>query len=102
MRVRAATANKASKDRALPKCWVSICFYKKQPVKKIWTKSESWPVQFFVSVLHKQLTDFTSKIINNIQIERGLHLFQGLLLFLEKELDFSGVFIKIIFYKFWP
>ena len=31
-RVRAVTANKASKDRALPKCWVSICFYKKQPV----------------------------------------------------------------------
>ena len=31
-RLRAVTANKASKDRALPKCWVSICFYKKQPV----------------------------------------------------------------------
>ena len=53
-----------------------------------------------------ELTDFTSKIINNIQIERGLHLFQGLFLFwspvLEKELDFSGSFIKIIFHKFWP
>ena len=53
-----------------------------------------------------ELTDFTSKNINNIQIERGLHLFQGIFLFwspaLEKELDFIGVFINIIFYKFWP
>ena len=76
-------------------------------VKTIWTKSEPWPLQFFVSVLVKlELSDFTSKIINKIQIERGLHLFQGLFLFwspvLEKELDFSGSFIKIIFHKFWP
>ena len=52
-----------------------------------------WPCLF------RPLT--TSKIINKIQIEIGLHLFQGLFLFwspvLKKELDFSGVFINIIF-----
>jgi hypothetical protein len=34
---RAATAGKAPKALvALPRFWVSICSYKKQPVKKIW------------------------------------------------------------------
>ena len=33
---RGATAGKAPKSRALPRFWVSIRSYKKQPVKKIW------------------------------------------------------------------
>ena len=33
---RAATAGKAPKAWALPRFWVSIRSYKKQPVKKIW------------------------------------------------------------------
>ena len=34
--IRAATAGKAPKAWALPRFWVSIRSYKKQPVKKIW------------------------------------------------------------------
>ena len=33
---QAAMATKASKARALPKFWVSICSYQKQLVKEIW------------------------------------------------------------------
>ncbi len=33
---RAATAGKAPKAWALPRVWVSIHSYQKQPVKKIW------------------------------------------------------------------
>ena len=33
---RVATAAKAAKDWSLPRFWVSIHSYKKQPVKKIW------------------------------------------------------------------
>ena len=33
---RAATAGKAPKAWVLPRFWVSIGCYKKQPVKKIW------------------------------------------------------------------
>ena len=36
MRSKVAMTTKASKARALPKFWVSICSYKKQPVEKIW------------------------------------------------------------------
>ena len=35
-KIRGATTGKASKAWALPRFWVSICSYKKQPVKKIW------------------------------------------------------------------
>ena len=35
IRYRVATSNKAPKVWALPKFWVLICSYQKQPVKKI-------------------------------------------------------------------
>ena len=36
LRARAATAGKAAKDWSLPRFWVSLCYYKKQPFKEIW------------------------------------------------------------------
>ena len=38
MSIRGTKAGKASKAWALPIFWVSICSYKKQPVKKIWSR----------------------------------------------------------------
>ena len=36
--IRGATAGKAPKAWALPRFWVSIGSYKKQPVKKFWAR----------------------------------------------------------------
>ena len=51
-KIRAATAGKAPKAWALPRFWVSICSYKKQPVKKIWVRilDLAW-VKFAVAAL---------------------------------------------------
>ena len=38
LHIRAATAGKTPKAWALPRFWVSIRSYKKQPVKKIWDR----------------------------------------------------------------
>ena len=50
---RAATAGKALKVWTLPKCWVSIPSYKKQPVKKICGRilGLAWP-KFAVASLN--------------------------------------------------
>ena len=50
---RGATTGKAPKAWALPRFWVSICSYKKQPVKKIWGRILvlAW-LKFAVAPLH--------------------------------------------------
>ena len=54
---RAATAGKAGKVWSLPRFWVSIPSYKKQPVKKIWGKilGLAW-LKFAVASLHSMIT----------------------------------------------
>ena len=49
---RAATAGKAPKAWALPRFWVSILSYKKQPVKKNWGRilGLAW-IKFAVAAL---------------------------------------------------
>ena len=84
--IRAATATKASKARALPKFWVSICSYKKQLVKKIgvkyWALSGSnspWrPCHWWNSVItywwqaEKMFCLYTSSKLSRPQFEFSL------------------------------
>ena len=51
-RIRAATSAKAAKVWSLPRFWVSISSYKKQPVKKLWCRilDPAW-LKFAVAVL---------------------------------------------------
>ena len=51
---RGATAGKAPKAWALPRCWVSIHSFKKRPVKKIWDRivGLAW-LKFAVAALPK-------------------------------------------------
>ena len=54
--LRAATAGKAGKIWSLPRFWVSILSYKKQPVKKIWGRilDLSW-LKFAVAALIREM-----------------------------------------------
>ena len=75
---RAATATKASKARALPKFWVSICSYKKQPVKKNWGRilDLAW-LKLAVAALQKVCSLTLSLLIialsDIVLIENGNH-----------------------------
>ena len=65
--LRGATADKAPKAWALPRFWVSIRSYKKQPVKKIWGRILGlvW-LKFAVAALTKGLSQHDrSKISMN-------------------------------------
>ena len=57
MNFRAATADKAGKVWSLPRFWVSIRTYKKQPVKKCWGRilDLAW-LRFAVAALQSLFT----------------------------------------------
>ena len=59
---RAATAGKVGKVWSLPKFWVSIRSYKKQPVKKIWGRilDLAW-LKFAVAALAYTIRNKSSK-----------------------------------------
>ena len=63
---RGATAGKAHKAWALPRFWVSIRSYKKQPVKNIWDRilGLAW-LKFAVAPLNvdQRLSDFGSFLV---------------------------------------
>ena len=79
MQIRAATAGKADKVSSLPRFWVSIRSYKKQPVKKNWGRvlGLSWlklAVAFLNDVSFESLRVMILEVFNSD----------------EPELEFSG------------
>ena len=70
--IRGATAGKAPKAWVLPRFWVSIHSYKKQPVKKLWGRimGLAW-LKFVAAPLYTTLNLHRIKYQNSIRLEES-------------------------------